>query len=251
VSLPPAEGPGASPGRGQGPGPGQTSGQTPGQAPAAVDALISICRQLGVAASSTQIQALVRYLDLLQSWNAAYNLTAVRDRQAMLSHHLADCLAIVPALQRWHGEQKVINTTRPRVLDVGSGGGLPGVVIAALQPGWDVVCVDTVGKKAAFVRQVAGGLPLPNLRAEHARVESLRLPPFQLITSRAFATLADFVRLSRACLAPGGVWLAMKGKLPSEEIAALPLDVEVFHVEQLQVPGLDAQRCLVWMRAKD
>jgi 16S rRNA (guanine527-N7)-methyltransferase len=225
-------------------------GAAPGPASAAVDALTSICAQLGVTATSAQTQALVRYLDLLQSWNAAYNLTAVRERQAMLSHHLADCLAIVPALLRWQAEQSPAATTRLRVLDVGSGGGLPGVVIAAMQPGWDVVCVDTVGKKAAFVRQVAGSVPLPNLRAEHARVEALKSPTFQLITSRAFATLADFVELSRPSLAPGGAWLAMKGKLPSEEVAALPLDVEVFHVEQLQVPGLDAQRCLVWMRPK-
>ena len=131
---------------------------------------------------------------------------------------------------------------------MGSGGGLPGVVIAALLPGWQVTCVDAVGKKMAFVRQVAGTLPLPNLRAEHTRIEQLKQPAFDVITSRAFASLADFTRLTVPHLAPGGVWMAMKGRAPDEELAALPAEVAVFHVEPLTVPGLDAQRCLVWMR---
>jgi 16S rRNA (guanine527-N7)-methyltransferase len=213
----------------------------------------ALCDTLGLLVTPNQVTALGRYLDLLQHWNAAYNLTAVRDRPAMLSHHLADCLAIAPALQRWQCEagpqDDTLHVTRVlRVLDVGSGGGLPGVVLAVLWPQWQVSCVDAVGKKAAFVRQVAGALPLPNLLAVHSRIEALRGPGFQLIMSRAFATLADFVRLSRPSLAPSGVWLAMKGKRPDDEIEALPSDVQVFHVEQLAVPGLDAQRCLVWMR---
>jgi 16S rRNA (guanine527-N7)-methyltransferase len=184
------------------------------------------------------------YLALLHKWNAAYNLTAVRDPAQMQLHHLADCQAVVPALRR-HAAGKPL-----RILDVGSGGGLPGVVLAVTEPNWDVSCVDTVGKKAAFVRHVAGELGLPNLHAEHARVEHLQRAPFDVITSRAFASLADFVRLTRHLLAPGGVWMAMKGKRPDDEIAALPADVEVFHVEPITVPGLDAQRCLVWMRLK-
>jgi len=199
-----------------------------------------ICTALGLASSESQTVALLSYLDLLQHWNATYNLTAVRDRAGMLTQHLADCLAVVSPLQRHAGQG--------RLLDVGSGGGLPGVVIATLLPGWDVTCVDTVAKKAAFVRQVAGALALPHLHAVHARVENLQLPPFDVITSRAFSTLADFTALTRRHLAPGGVWLAMKGRIPDDEIAALPSDIDVFHVEPLQVPGLDAQRCLVWMR---
>jgi 16S rRNA (guanine527-N7)-methyltransferase len=136
-----------------------------------------------------------------------------------------------------------------RLLDVGSGGGLPGVLIAVLCPGLQVSCVDTVGKKAAFIRQVGAELGLRNLRAEHARVEQLP-GRYDLITSRAFATLADFVALTRERLMPEGLWLAMKGKRPDEEIAALTTDVEVFHVEPLAVPGLDAERCLVWMRLR-
>jgi 16S rRNA (guanine527-N7)-methyltransferase len=207
-------------------------------------AVLAMCEQLGVAATAQQAKALQQHLALLQHWNAAYNLTAVRDPAAMLTQHLADCLAIVPALRLWRAEGPA------RVLDVGSGGGLPGVVLAVLFSHWDVTCIDTVGKKAAFVRQVAGALQLFNLHAVHGRVESLRAPPFHLVTSRAFASLADFVRLSRHALAPGGVWAAMKGQVPDDEMAALPADVDVFHVEHLQVPGLDAQRCLVWMRLR-
>jgi 16S rRNA (guanine527-N7)-methyltransferase len=122
----------------------------------------------------------------------------------------------------------------------------------------DVTCVDTVGKKAAFVQQVANELKLTNLRGVHARVEAMKAEPFDVITSRAFASLLDFVQLTRMHLKPnaetvnqtGGVWMALKGKHPQDEIAALPADIDVFHVEQLTVPGLDAERCIVWMRLK-
>ena len=195
---------------------------------------------LGLSPTPAQGQALLRFLDLLQRWNAIYNLTAVRERQAMLTQHLADCLAVVSPLRRRypHG----------RLLDVGSGGGLPGVVLAVMLPGIDVTCVDAVGKKAAFVRQVAGVLQLPNLHAVHTRVESLVAEPFDVITSRAFASLADFTTMTRGVLAPAGAWMAMKGKAPDAEIAALPSEVTVFHVEPVAVPGLQAERCLVWMR---
>jgi len=199
---------------------------------------------LGWALQPAAAGRLATYRDLLVKWNATYNLTALRDPAQMRTQHLADCLAVVAPLRR-HAAGRPL-----RLLDVGSGGGLPGVVLAAVEPGWDVTCVDTVGKKAAFVRQVAAELGLPNLHAEHARVESLKAPPFDLITSRAFASLPDFVQLTRPLLAPGGVWMAMKGKPPSDEVAALPSDMEVFHVEPLTVPGLDAERCLVWMRPR-
>lgn len=204
--------------------------------------LATACAALGLAPTPAQLAALDTYLDLLQRWNATYNLTAVRDSEAMRVQHLADCLAVIRPLQA-HGAVG-------RVLDVGSGGGLPGVVLAVMLPALDVHCVDTVGKKAAFVRQVAGTLGLRNLHAHHARVEALAQPPFDVITSRAFATLADFTALTAPLLAPGGAWMAMKGKRPDDEIAALPRDTEVFHVEQLTVPGLDADRCLVWMRQR-
>jgi 16S rRNA (guanine527-N7)-methyltransferase len=162
----------------------------------------------------------------------------------MFTHHLADCLAALPPLQ-----QACAGREGLRLLDVGSGGGLPGVLIAILCPALQVSCVDTVGKKAAFIRQVGAELRLPNLRAEHARVEQLP-GRYELITSRAFATLLDFVTLTRNRLAAGGQWMAMKGKRPEDEMAALPADVDVFHVEPLTVPGLAAERCLVWMRPR-
>ena len=203
-----------------------------------------LCAALGLAPSAAQTQALNQYLGLLLHWNATYNLTAVRDRPGMLTQHLADCLAVVLPVQRALPKLH----TSCRVLDVGSGGGLPGVILAIMLPSLDVTCVDTVGKKAAFIRQAAGALGLKNLHAAHARVESLSELPFDLIASRAFSSLADFTRLSRGLLAPGGSWMAMKGKRPEAELTALPRDIEVFHVEQLAVPRLDAERCLVWMR---
>ena len=203
--------------------------------------------QLGLALTATQMRGLMDYLALLQRWNKVYNLTALRDPDEMLSHHLLDCLSVLPPLRQWLARASGPN---PHLLDVGSGGGLPGVLLALLHPAWAVHCVDTVSKKAGFIRQVAAELRLPNLQSLHARVEAL--PPVQggydVITSRAFASLADFTALSAPLLARQGVWMAMKGKLPVDEQAQLPADVTVFHVEQLQVPGLDAQRCLVWMR---
>ena len=133
------------------------------------------------------------------------------------------------------------------LLDVGSGGGLPGVVFAICCPQIDVNCVDTVGKKAAFIQQVAAALRLPNLRGIHDRVENLKTR-YPVISCRAFASLVDFTTWSRKALAEDGIWFAMKGKHPDEEIAALPADVKVFHVEPLQVPGLDAERCVIWLK---
>jgi 16S rRNA (guanine527-N7)-methyltransferase len=205
--------------------------------------VVDTARAVGVELDAGTAKRLLRFLDLLQRWNATYNLTAVRDPAQMRVQHLNDCLAVIAPLRRELAG-------RARVLDVGSGGGLPGVVIAATCPEMEVTCVDTVGKKAAFVRQAAVELALPNLHAEHARVEALKLPPFDAVTSRAFASLADFSRLTREMLASDGVWMAMKGRRPDHEVAALPTDIEVFHVEQLSVPELAAERCIVWMRRR-
>jgi len=202
-------------------------------------------KQLGLALSSEQASQLIAYRDRIAQWNKVYNLTSLRDPAQMLSHHIVDSLAAVLPLERRLAQA---NSPQARVLDVGSGGGLPGVVLAAVLPQIDVTCVDTVGKKAAFVQQVAGELGLKNLRGVHSRVEQMKAAPFDVITSRAFASLLDFVQLTRLHLKPGGVWMALKGKTPDEEIAALPADVTVFHVEQLQVPGLHAERCIVWMK---
>jgi 16S rRNA (guanine527-N7)-methyltransferase len=197
---------------------------------------------LGLNLSATQQGLLLDYLSLLAKWSKVYNLTAVRQPDAMLRLHLLDSLAALPPLLRQTGGQAC------QVLDVGSGGGLPGAAFAMAAPHLSVTCVDTVQKKARFVAQAAAELGLKNLHAEHARVEELGSEPYALLTSRAFASLPDFVRLTRHLLAPGGAWMALKGQHPADEIAALPPDIDVFHVEQLQVPGLDAQRCIVWMR---
>jgi 16S rRNA (guanine527-N7)-methyltransferase len=214
--------------------------------PEALAAVRGIAAKLGLALSDAQASALVAYLELLKRWNSTYNLTAVRDPADMLTQHLADCLAILPALERW----RAAHSDGPRILDVGSGGGLPGVVLAVMLPSMDVTCVDTVGKKAAFIRQVALELRLTNLHAVHARVEGMESAAFDLVISRAFASLADFTRLTAARLGPTGEWLAMKGRRPDEEIAALTNETEVFHVEHVAVPGLEAERCLVWMRRR-
>ena len=190
--------------------------------------------------------ALVQYLDLLERWNSTYNLTSVRDRSGMLHQHLADCLAVLPPLTRHLGS--IPNGQCAQLLDVGSGGGLPACVLAIMLPRLQVSCVDTVGKKAAFVRQVVGSLGLANLKVLHARVENLRAGPFDVITARAFSSLIDFTTLTGHLLEAGGAWMAMKGKTPHDEQAALPASLQVFHVEPLAVPGLHAERCLVWIR---
>lgn len=202
--------------------------------------------------TDVQVQQLLDYLALIAKWNKVYNLTAVRSSEEMLSLHLLDSLAAVPPLRRHLAEAGKPMGDGARLLDVGSGAGLPGIVFAICCPALTVDCVDTVAKKAAFIQQVAVSLKLPNLRGIHARVESLT-QPYDVVSSRAFASLLDFTTWSRSALAEhgqAGVWLGMKGKHPVDELAALPADVDVFHVEQLAVPGLDAQRCIVWLRRR-
>ena len=205
-------------------------------------------RALQLPLDTRQVDLLMDYLGLLQKWNKVYNLTAVRDPAEMMTHHLLDSLAAIGPLLR-HAQGRAL-----KLLDVGSGGGLPGVVIAIACPQIAVTCVDTVAKKAAFIQQAAATLKLSNLHGLHARVETLNAlsgPGYDLISSRAFASLVDFVNWSRGALNPGGEWMAMKGKHPVDELSALRAEVpavDVFHVEQLQVPGLDAERCIVWMR---
>lgn len=206
---------------------------------------ISILRQgaqaMGLSLTDAQSAKLLAYGDLILKWNKVYNLTALRDPAQVLTHHLLDSLSIIVPLQKQCPKAA-------RLLDVGSGAGLPGAVIAIMRPELSVSCVDAVAKKAAFIRQVSAELSLPNLNGMHTRVESLG-GSYDVISSRAFASLADFFAGSRQLLAPEGVWMAMKGKAPSDEINELPVGTaDVFHVEQLIVPGLDAERCVVWAR---
>jgi 16S rRNA (guanine527-N7)-methyltransferase len=191
-----------------------------------------------------QIDALLNYMALMIRWNATYNLTAIRDPQQMLLHHIVDSLTIVPELaQRLQGSPASF-------LDVGSGGGLPGVVLAIVNPDWTVCCVDAVEKKVAFVRQVASMLKLPNLTATHSRVEAMPLAEADIVISRAFASLQDFAALAGRHVRKGGLLTAMKGHPPEDEMAAIR-DQRQWAVEgvtNLFVPRLSAQRCLVWMK---
>jgi 16S rRNA (guanine527-N7)-methyltransferase len=186
---------------------------------------------------------LLRYLGLLERWNGVYNLTAVRHPQVMLSHHVLDCLAALAPLQRHCPD----GGAQHRLIDVGSGAGLPGVVLGIMDPELRVLCVDSVGKKAAFIQQAIAEIGLPNVRSEHARVEAVR-ETAGVVTARAYASLAKFVSTTAHLLDGGGVWMAMKAKRPTEELAALGPETEVFHVEPLVVPTLSEERCLVWMR---
>ena len=202
-------------------------------------------QSLGLQIDDGTAQRLLDYLALLAKWNKVYNLTALRDPAQMRVQHLLDSLSVVAPLRRHTGGRAL------RLLDVGSGGGLPGVVIALTCPEIEVSCVDTVGKKAAFIQQVAAELRIPNLRSLHARVETLPPSPgWSVITARAFSSLPDLVGLTRGLLTPDGVWAAMKAQHPTEELAGLPADIEVDAPEALQVPHLDAQRCLIWMQPR-
>lgn len=206
-------------------------------------ALVSGAAAMDLALSDVQVRALIQYMDLLQKWGSVYNLTAVRTRAEMMTTHILDCLAVVNPLRRQLTQSGML---APSLLDVGSGAGLPGIALAICLPQLQVSCIDTVAKKAAFIQQAGLQLGLKNLKAIHGRVEK-HVPRYNVVSSRAFASLEDFVALTRACVADQGIWMAMKGKSPDAELEALK-DVDVFHVEPLQVPNLDAERCVVWMR---
>jgi len=191
---------------------------------------------LGLPPDAKAEEQLLAYLDLLLKWNKTYNLTAVRDPEQGLSHHLLDSLAILP----WVDERTL--------LDVGSGGGLPGIPLAILRPTLSVTLVDTVQKKASFLQQAVIELGLPNVRVVHGRVEKLQ-GQFGQIVARAFASLPDLVAWTRHVLAPDGHWLAMKGAMPEDEMAGLPAGVVVERRLPLVVPGLDAERHLLILKA--
>ena len=192
--------------------------------------------ELGIALPAAAQRQLLAFRDLLLKWNRIYNLTALRDPDQAVPHHLLDSLAILPHV----GDGPL--------LDVGSGGGLPGIPLAIARPDLAITLVDTVQKKAAFLQQAAIELELKNVAVHHARVEEMR-GQYAQISSRAFAELARFVSLTRHLLAPGGRWLAMKGALPDGEFKALPAGGEVAAIIPLAVPGLDAERHLIILKA--
>ena len=192
--------------------------------------------QLSLVLSAEQQDKLLAFRDLLLKWNKTYNLTALRDPEQAISHHLLDSLAILPYVGKGP------------LLDVGSGGGLPGIPLAIARPELSVSMVDTVQKKATFLQQAAIELGLKNITVHHARVEQLP-GQYAQISSRAFAEIKLFTDLTRHLLAPGGRWLAMKGVRPDDEIAALPADIVVDEIIPLHVPGLDAERHLIILKA--
>lgn len=195
--------------------------------------------ELGLALDSAQRTRLMQFAALLARWNRVHNLTAIEAPGQVVTHHLLDSLAVAPLLGARAGQ---------RVLDVGSGGGLPGVPLAIARPQERFTLLDKVAKKVAFVQQAKGELKLDNVEPLHARVEDHRAPPYDVVLSRAFASLADFVQLTRHLVAPGGRWLAMKGTPPSAELATLAQtcpEVRVERTVKLRVPFLEAERHVV------
>ncbi len=198
---------------------------------------------LGVALDDAQRAKLAAFLALLAKWNRTYNLTAIRDAERMLTHHLLDALAVLPHLPAQAGL---------RVLDVGSGGGIPGIPLAIARPDWHLVLVDSNHKKVAFMTQAMIELKLANVEAQAVRVEDLApAAPFDVVISRAFSDLATFASTSARHLAADGVLAAMKGVHPDEELAGLPAALVVVAKPALTVPGLDAARHLILMRHRD
>lgn len=180
------------------------------------------------------------YLDLLEKWNRTYNLTAIRDRDRMVTHHILDALSLLPHL----------DAGPLRLLDVGSGAGLPGIPLAVARPAWQVTLVDSNHKKGTFMQQAVAELGLGNVTVRVARVEDLPSgAEFDRVVSRAYSDLGTFGAATRRLLAPGGKLLAMKGVMPHEELAGLPPDIRICSVERLHVPGLDGERHLVVLEA--
>ena len=189
---------------------------------------------------------LLRYLELLAKWNRVYNLTAITQPQQMLTHHLLDSLAIVPALDALLAER----TTR-ELLDVGSGAGLPGIPLAIVRPEWSLTLIDSNGKKTAFIQQAAAELVLPNVHVLTGRVEQCSGMQFDVIVCRAFSSLRDLVLRTRTLLAPRGKWAAMKGVVPHDELRELPADVRCSEIIPLRVPGLEAERHLLLLEVNE
>jgi 16S rRNA (guanine527-N7)-methyltransferase len=206
-------------------------------------------QNLGITLTDLQIGQLQHYVLLLLKWNRTYNLTALRAPDQVLVHHIFDSLSLVPSLSKYFDTNR--GGKPGTIVDVGSGGGLPGAVLAVCFPNWQIYCIDAVEKKTAFIRQIRGALKLQNLHACHGRIEQLDNLSADVIVSRAFASLRDFVELSSKHLKPCGVFIAMKGQTPDKEIRDLALHTawKVWHIEMLEVPELNAQRCLVWIRS--
>lgn len=200
------------------------------------DILVAGLAELSLDLNTSQIERLLAFIALIEKWNKAYNLTAVRERQAMVALHLLDSVAILPHLQGL------------RIADIGTGAGLPGIPLAICRPDWEFVLLDANSKKTRFVQQAILELKLPNVQVQHQRVELFQpKQPFDTVVSRAFAAMPDILNLCRHLLAPQGWLVAMKGQAPHDELSELALQYDVIPV---RVPGIDAERCLVRLQGK-
>ncbi|WP_066569878.1 16S rRNA (guanine(527)-N(7))-methyltransferase RsmG [Snodgrassella sp. CFCC 13594] len=197
-------------------------------------------QEMGIELTVPQQLQLLAFVDLLKKWNSTYNLTALRDDQAVISHHILDSLTLLPYLKKARG-----------LIDVGSGGGMPGIPVAIARPDLPVALLDANSKKTSFLQQAVIELGLNNVEVITARVEAMVGEQFDVITSRAFAELGDFVTITKQLMAKGGQWAAMKGVYPYEEIAQLPAGVEVVSVDKLKVPHLHAERHMVLLQKKE
>jgi 16S rRNA (guanine527-N7)-methyltransferase len=205
------------------------------------DALRAGIERLRLSLDCAAQDKLLAYVALLDKWNRTHNLSAIRDPGQMITHHLLDSLAVVPHLPARAGL---------RVADVGSGGGLPGIPLAIARPDWDVTLIDSSHKKTAFLNQARIELPLPNVEVVTARVENAEpSSPYDVVISRAYSTLGIFVEQTGHLLARGGYWFAMKGRVPHDEMKALPAEISVEATPSFQVPGVDGERHLVIMKA--
>jgi len=212
--------------------------------------LAGLALELDLELAPQQSAQLVAYAELLRRWNRVHNLTSVDSPADLLTHHLLDCLAIVRPMERALARYATgLLPGRPvHFLDAGSGAGLPGIPLAVARPHWQGLLVDAVQKKCAFLQQAKVELRLENIAVRHARLESTDLGTHDVIVSRAFASLRDFVTLTRPLLRPNGLWIAMKGRNPGTELAELPDDVEAVDTSTLRVPQLAEQRHLVILR---
>jgi 16S rRNA (guanine527-N7)-methyltransferase len=198
--------------------------------------------QLELPIEDAQARQLLAYIAHLDRWNGVHSLSAWKNPSDFLVHHVFDSMTLVNPLGRFARGRPL------HVLDAGSGPGFPAAVLATMRPDWSVVAVDAVGKKVAFVRQAAAEAGIPNLVGLHARLEDLVRPtPFDIVVSRAFGSLDSLAKQTSHLLAPEGIWVAQKGRVPKEEMARLRGDFQVFHVEHVTVPELDVERHLVWM----
>ncbi len=222
----------------------------PAQPPLDSSELQSLAQETGVELTTPQCRQLLAFGALLRRWNRVHNLTAIDDDRSLLTHHLLDCLSIVRPLERAFAALTG-TATPPAFVDAGSGAGLPGIVLGIVRPDWRGQLVDAVEKKCAFLRQCQLELDLPQIRVHHARLESIALEPQDIVVSRAFAALPEMTALTRHLLRAGGLWAAMKGKLPKAELDALADDIEVLDTITLRVPLLHEQRHLVLLRRRE